>query len=491
MIKLILPLLLCSTFCMAQTDAIKAIAQQTSTETLKKNLYELASEKMDGRMMGSHGDTLASNMVADCFKQAGLVAPYSGGKSYFQAISTTRIADNANLAINNKNYKELAGWFQYVNLPIKFKNLPVLYANYATIEDWVKNMPRMKLSGKAVIINYKLVSTGERLDSLERVFWQKGVKLVAWSGPAISRIIARKLSFSFLPVYKSGDSYVQPASIPEIGLIPLLVRELTMADSIQLNEDGGYTNADKDRFYDLKSTLSVERIRKTTEVKAPNVIGIIKGTDANADCIVISAHHDHDGHHGNDLYYGAMDNASGTVAIMEMARLMNEAAKKGIYPKRTIVFASYTGEERGLLGSFYYMNHPVYPVKNTYAVFNIDMLGRVDTLHTGGRNPDSSYAYILVKDTLNRGLRKALFQANESVKLTLDTHYEQPQFEQRRIKGSDQYPFYQQGVPFVRIDCGFAKEYHKPGDTPDKIDYTLLTKQTQLAFLTLWNMANE
>ncbi len=491
MIKLVACLLLCSTMCAAQTDAIKQIAQQASTENLKKNLYELASDKMDGRMMGSHGDTLASNMVADWFKQEGLTAPYNGGKSYFQAISTTRIEDKASLMINNNTYNELAGWYQDVNFPIKLKKLPVLYANYTTIEDWVKNMPRMRLSGKAVVINYKLLSTGARLDSLERVFWQKGVKLVAWSGPAVKRIIARKVNFSFLPVYKSGDSYVQPIIIPEIGLIPQLLQELTAADGIKLNEEGNYTVADKDHFYDLKSTLSVERERKTTEVKAPNVIGLVKGTDANADCIILSAHHDHDGHHGNDLYYGAMDNASGTVAIMELARLMNEAAKKGIRPKRNIVFASYTGEERGLLGSFYYMNHPVYPVKNTYAVFNVDMLGRVDTLHTGGRNPDSSYAYILVKDTLGRGLRKALYQANESVKLTLDTHYEQPQFEQRRIKGSDQYPFYQQGVPFVRIDCGFAREYHKPGDTADKIDYNLLTKQTQLAFLTLWNMANE
>jgi hypothetical protein len=97
-----------------------------------------------------------------------------------------------------------------------------------------------------------------------------------------------------------------------------------------------------------------------------------------------------------------------------------------------------------------------------------------------------------VKDSLNRGLRSALFKANESsVNLKLDTYYEQPQFERRRLTGSDQYPFYLKGVPFVRIDCGFCTDYHKPTDTPDKINYDLLSKQTELAFLTVWNMAND
>jgi Zn-dependent M28 family amino/carboxypeptidase len=222
---------------------------------------------------------------------------------------------------------------------------------------------------------------------------------------------------------------------------------------------------------------------------APNVIGVIKGTDSEAGCIILSAHHDHDGTNGNDIYFGAVDNASGTTAIMEIARLMNIAVKNGLKPKRSIVFASYTGEERGLLGSYYFAANPLYPIEKTRAVLNIDMMGRVDTFYSG-RRPDSNYAYILVKDTLNRGLRTALYTANESVKLKLDTYYEQPQSMQRRLTGSDQYPFFIKGVPFIRIDCGFSKDYHQLTDTPDKINYELLTKQVELAFLTVWNMAN-
>lgn len=143
-----------------------------------------------------------------------------------------------------------------------------------------------------------------------------------------------------------------------------------------------------------------------------------------------------------------------------------------------------------MIGAYYYVNHPLYPVKQTHGVLNIDMLGRVDTFYSGHR-PDSNYVYIIVIDSV-KGFRNSLSKANESLtKLKLDSYYEQPANIKRWLTGSDQFPFWVQGVPFIRIDCGFAKEYHHPEDTPDKINYPLLTEQTKLTFLTLWNMANE
>jgi Zn-dependent M28 family amino/carboxypeptidase len=243
--------------------------------------------------------------------------------------------------------------------------------------------------------------------------------------------------------------------------------------------------------YDVNTNIGSHIQIEITEEKAPNVIGIINGTDSSAGSIILSAHHDHLGRNGNDIYYGAVDNASGTVAIMEIATLMNKAIKKGLRPKRTIIFASYTGEEKGLLGSYHLAANPIFPIEKTRAVLNIDLMGRVDTIHSKKR-ADSNYAYILVVDSINRGLRKALFTANEKLgKLKLDTYYEQPQFLQRRLLGSDQYPFYLKGVPFIRIDCGFNEDYHQPTDTPDKINYELLSNQIKLAFLTTWNIAND
>jgi len=270
------------------------------------------------------------------------------------------------------------------------------------------------------------------------------------------------------------------------------INELLAADHVTIADlESRISKTATPQSFVLKNPISVQLNISIAEEHAPNVIGVIPGTDATASAIVISAHHDHNGKHGNDIYYGAVDNASGTSAIMEVAALFQKASKQGLKPKRNIVFASYTGEERVLLGSYYYAEHPVYPVEKTWAVINIDMMGRVDTFYSGKR-ADSNYAYILVKDTLGRGLRNSLLKANESLgSLKLDTWYEQPQYMQRRLQGSDQYPLYLKGVPFLRIDCGFSKDYHQLTDTPDKINYDLLTKQTQLAFLTLWNLANE
>ena len=194
--------------------------------------------------------------------------------------------------------------------------------------------------------------------------------------------------------------------------------------------------------FTINTTIGCHIQIDITEEKAPNVIGVIYGTDSSAGCIILSAHHDHYGKEGKIIYYSAVGNASGTVVIMEIATLMNKAVEKGFRPKRTIIFASYTGEKKGLLGSYHLAANPLFPMEKIRAVLNIDMMGRVDTFYNGKRAV-SNYAYILVVYSLNRALRNALYAANEKLgKLKLDTYYKQPQFMQRRLMGSDQYPFY-------------------------------------------------
>jgi hypothetical protein len=476
--------------CVAQPNPIQKIAERVSKENLKSNLYYLASDELEGRLMASHGDTLAATLVADWFKKQGLIAPYGNGKSYFQAIEATRFTEINTISFDGNTYTEPEGLTISAEESFREDSIPVLIADFTNYDDWRLNIPSMPLNGGALIINPKLFSAAGDPDELEAALKLKGVRLIIWSGHDAVDFINRKKETYFLPNYVLPEVFTVRSPLPEICIVPELLQKLLAGDGVTINSDGSFSISRTKPFYRLSQKISVLHERQTEKVKAPNVIGMIKGTDPDANCIIFSAHHDHDGRNGDSVYYGAVDNASGTAAIMEVAALMNLAAKQGFRPKRNIVFASFTGEERGLLGSFYFVANPVFPVSKTHAVLNIDMLGRIDTLHDNGRNPDTNYAYILVKDKLNRGLRRSLFQANELVGLTLDTHYELPQFEQRRIYGSDQYPFYEQGVPFIRIDCGFAKEYHKPQDTPDKINYELLAKQTKLVFLTLWNIAN-
>jgi hypothetical protein len=494
-----------STFCFGQTKEIQHISSTVSIDRIKKNLYYLASEKLEGRVMGSKGDTLASEYIVDCFKGNHLTAPYKNVTSYFQTvIANKKNLLQSELIIGNKKYENWNGWgFGMRNAEtVQLDNIPVVFAGYGIESNLYNDFANIDVKGKAVLLlsgqpqdsagTYLLSGTkhAATISSYQNLLKEKGAVLILlYNDRFASESLLQKKS-AFQSVYKVP--FLQNNNLPVLVLSDERVNELLATSNKTIKslvQDISKTL--RPQSFDIKSTIDCHIQIDITEVKAPNVIGVINGTDNTADCIILSAHHDHVGRDGNDIYYGAVDNASGTVALMEIAILMNKAIEKGFRPKRTIIFASYTGEEKGLLGSYHFANNPIFPIAKTRAVLNIDMMGRVDTFYSGKR-ADSNYAYILVVDSLNRGLRNSLFTANEKLgKLKLDNYYEQPQFMQRRLMGSDQYPFYLKGVPFIRIDCGFSKDYHQPTDTPDKINYELLSEQIKLAFLTAWNMAND
>ncbi|MEO6252385.1 MAG: M28 family peptidase [Ferruginibacter sp.] len=498
-------LMLISTCCFGQKKQIQNIASTVSIERLKKNLYYLASEQLEGRVMGSRGDTLASEYVVKCFKENNLAAPYKNGTSYFQTVNAyKKTLSGSALIIGDKRFENWNGWaFGMRNAEtVQVDNLPVVFAGYGIENNLYNDFANIDVKGKAVLLltgqpqdstgTYLLSGTKQAaiISSYQNLLKKKGATLILLYNNRFAAESLQQRKSSFQTVYK--NPFVQNNSLPVIILSEERANELleTSNKTIKsLIQD--ITKTLRPQSFTVNTPIGCHIQIDITEEKAPNVIGVINGTDSSAGCMILSAHHDHLGRDGNDIYYGAVDNASGTVAIMEIATLMNKAIEKGFRPKRTIIFASYTGEEKGLLGSYHLAANPVYPIEKTRAVLNIDMMGRVDTFYSGKR-ADSNYAYILVVDSLNRGLRNALFTANENLgKLKLDTYYEQPQFMQRRLLGSDQYPFYLKGVPFIRIDCGFSKDYHQPTDTPDKINYELLSNQIKLAFLTTWNIAND
>lgn len=497
-------LLLTSTICLGQKKEIQKIASTVSIERLKKNLYYLASEQLQGRVMGSQGDTLAAEYIVDCFKENNLVAPYENGKSYFQSITAYKknLMQSA-LIINNKKWENWDGWsFSMRNAEtVRQDNLPVVFAGYGIENNLYNDFTDIDVKGKAVLLltgqpkdntdNYLLSGTKQpaTIAAFQTLLKEKGAALILLYDNRFAEITLQQKKSAFQTTYRNDFTLLN--SLPIIALSEERTNELLVASNKNINGLAMEISASgRPQSFNLNTTVSSHIQIDIAVETAPNVIGYIKGTDTAAGCVILSAHHDHVGRDGKDIYYGAVDNASGTVAIMEIAKLMNKAVEKGLRPKRSIVFASYTGEEKGLLGSSYFAANPLFPIEKTWAVLNIDMMGRVDSFYSGKR-VDSNYAYILVKDSLNRGLRDAIFTANEKLgTLKLDTYYEQPQFSQRRILGSDQYPFYLKGVPFIRIDCGFTKDYHQPTDTPDKINYELLSNQVKLAFLTTWNMAN-
>ena len=207
-------------------------------------------------------------------------------------------------------------------------------------------------------------------------------------------------------------------------------------------------------------------------------------------CVFITAHYDHEGKRGDSvIYYGADDDGSGTVSVIELAEAFAKAKAEGKGPRRSIVFMTVSGEEKGLWGSGYYGEHPIFPLEKTTADLNIDMIGRIDPKRTVGDS--TNYVYVVGDDKLSSDLRTINEAANKKyTKLELDYKFNDPKDPMRIYYRSDHYNFAKHGVPIIFYFNGTHADYHRPTDTPDKISYPLLAKRAQLVFYTAWEMAN-
>ena len=204
---------------------------------------------------------------------------------------------------------------------------------------------------------------------------------------------------------------------------------------------------------------------------------------------MISAHLDHEGVKNGEIYNGADDDGSGTVAIMEIAEAFKAAADAGKGPKRSIVFLHVTGEERGLLGSRFYTDmDPIFPLENTVANLNIDMIGRTDPKRkSGSRN----YIYLIGSDKLSTELHEVSEEANRTyTNIELDYTYNDENDPNRFYYRSDHYNFAKNNIPVIFYFNGTHADYHKPSDTVEKIEFDLLENRTKLVFYTAWELAN-
>lgn len=241
---------------------------------------------------------------------------------------------------------------------------------------------------------------------------------------------------------------------------------------------GGY------RFLPLKSKPS----GSADTVKTENVIAYIEGTDEKDEYIIITSHYDHVGvNEKGEIHNGADDDGSGTVAVMELAQAFARAKKAGYGPRRSIIFMNVTGEEKGLLGSKYFVENPVVPLNNIVCNLNIDMIGRTDPYHE--KKPD--YIYLIGSDKLSSSLHQISEKANETyTQLELDYTYNHPDDPNRFYYRSDHYNFAQSGIPVIFYFRGEHEDYHRPGDDVEKIQFDQLEKVTRLVFHTAWEVAN-
>ena len=221
-------------------------------------------------------------------------------------------------------------------------------------------------------------------------------------------------------------------------------------------------------------------------IKGENVLGFIEGTDLKDELIIITAHYDHLGKHDSLIFNGADDDGSGTVAAMEIAEAFMIAKKEGYGPRRSILIMPVSGEEKGLLGSKYYTDNPIYPLEKTVANLNIDMIGRLDDWHD-----TANYVYLIGSNRLSLDLHNISEEINlKHIGLDLDYRFNKEDDPNRYYYRSDHYNFAKNNIPVIFYFNGVHEDYHKTSDTIEKIDFNKTERITKLIFLTAWELAN-
>ncbi|MER3465054.1 MAG: peptidase M28, partial [Chitinophagaceae bacterium] len=332
--------------------------------------------------------------------------------------------------------------------------------------------------GKFVLFTSNVMMGGRNANSIDRALMNKGIAGVFM----VSNLYPRSK-----PANRKGfqtiNAYPRTIAPQQFTISEAVARAIVGKDY-----DNVKGNNNAFQAYPAEIVTAVNKV--TTIAQSSNVIGLLPGTDLKDQYLFITAHYDHLGKRDSVIYYGADDDGSGTTTVIELARAFAKAKAAGNGPRRTIVFMTVSGEEKGLWGSEYYANHPVFPLEKTTADLNIDMIGRLDTER---KTADSlNYIYVVGDDKLSSDLKPISEAVNTKyTKLNLDYKFNDVNDPNRIYYRSDHYNFAKNGVPIIFYYDGMLKaDYHKPTDTPDKINYPLMAKRAQLIFYTAWDMAN-
>jgi hypothetical protein len=477
-----------------------------SAELARKHLSIIASDEFEGRETGKPGAEKAAKYIANEFKALGLLPGVKG--SYFLDVPIVEPSFTVNaLTANGKSYTIGTDFSATGNTGVKTVTAnDFVFIGYGIGADTYDDLKNTDIAGKVVLY----ISTGEPVNN--GVFKVTGTdKTSNWSTDRSRRIqfIQSKKPALILAVNPAGGA-VRRSNGARMTLknenISAPVYTITPAIANDLLKPTGKTIAQLKSEIDQNGTPQTQIIKvdfSTTyagtekPVKAVDVVGILPGRDAKLkkEYLVISAHYDHigmlpEGTKGDRIYNGADDDGSGTTAMLEIARAFSKAKKAGKGPRRSILFLGNVGEEKGLLGSEYYGEHPVVPMANTIADLNIDMIGRVGEEYVG--KPDSANTvYVIGSSMLSSDLHKAGEKANNTyTKLNLDYKYDDPNDPNRFYYRSDHYNFAKHNVPIIFYFNGVHKDYHGLGDEVSKINFPLLAKRAQLVYFTAWDLAN-
>lgn len=489
----------------AQNSSAIKYAGLLTPEGARKHLTILASDEFEGRETGKRGAELAANYIAAEFKKLGLKAPVKG--SYFQKvelIESTFVVDK--FQINNQQLQSLKHFYLSGSAnDRKIKGEEVVFAGYGISSENYDDLKGINITGKVVLIIGKGEPTKNGVSLISKTSepseWSKvsdkRIQNLKSKNPAL--ILAINPDLTQFPVrIGAPDVSLKKATVLNVPVQPDVIQLTPEAANVFLKKSGKTFEQLRDVINEsglpasqtFKADFETSYGEKIKDLKAVNVLGYLEGSDLKNELMVISGHYDHLGLNptGPDkIYNGADDDGSGITAVIEMARSFSRAKKEGNGPRRSVLFVAFVAEEKGLLGSEWYSNNPVFPLSNTVANLNIDMIGRVDPAH----KDSADYCYLIGSDKLSTQLHQISENANATyTKLEIDYKYNDPKDPEQIYYRSDHYNFAKHGIPIVFYFNGIHEDYHKVSDEVSKINFPLLVKRAKLVFYTAWDIVN-
>ena len=490
---------------------VRELAATITAEDMRRHLTILADDAMEGRETGQPGQKRAARYLQEQFENLGL--PTIGeNDGYFQTILFTRQKwQDINLTLDGEPLRHLT---EYASAPSQNADRgttridELLFLGYGIDDPAYSDYAGKDVSGRHLLIfagepkdrdgNYRISGTGEA--SAWSASDEQKLTIAKEKGAATVFVIDPNFRENVRNIRQETlDGRMRMAETTEADRATANVVYLTPQTARKLMGKAGKkvikSRKKLEKSGNLKAVtvpvnLTLTQTKTVKELVGENVLGFVEGVDPKLkdEVLVVSAHYDHIGKRGSSVFNGADDNGSGTTTILEVAEAFVTAKKQGEGPRRSVLFLLVSGEEKGLLGSKYYANHPIFPLEKTIADINVDMVGRVDEEHAD--NPE--YIYVIGSDRLSTELHDINEAVNEKyTQLELDYTYNAEDDPKRYYYRSDHYNFAVKGIPSIFYFNGTHADYHQATDTVEKINFEKMETIGRLVFHTAWQLSNQ
>ncbi len=467
-------------------------AETISADDLDYHLYNLASDSMRGRETGKRGQKKAADYISHFFLDQNLLFPreLDGYKQKFTASKNSM--PEVVLETDRKAYeygKDLISFFPHDS--IKLQDNHIIFAGYGIDDYRYSDYAFQDVKGKIV-----LIVGGEPKDKYGNYIISATTRGSEWSDDPIHAYIkkrnaAQKHGAKALLIYdperhdyfwknfkkhfedKSVSISVKKDSVYDFFIDKDIFTDLTGYDK---PSDMTFNNK-RARKFDVPISLSYKNTN--TVVESENVMGIIRGDEKSDDFILVISHYDGQGVIGGKVYPSANNNASGVAASFEIIEAFKAAIDSGFVPKRNILFVNFSGTEQNMLGSRYYIKHPIVPLSKTKAVIELNRLGRLKN------ESEISEFYPLNISSTGFGIKAFRNKIN-----TMQSYNDFMTIKYKPlVERADYTQFMKKEVPVIYLYGNASKDFHGPMDRPDKISYDILEKRTRFIFQIIWDLA--